>query len=348
MEPETKPKPSKYSEARLELYGRLAWFNDYEPIYLLEAQMNGAAAAVEHYQSDYRRQQLSAGNEDARRKSMLRISQDYERLLREQDCHYVPFSQAIKSAMWCIDQVKTAAWEKERKDKKVAGRTYGMQLLWKMIDVRPDPEEKVNEDVSFAVFDQVNIMAGGGHGHGSKKFNGIGRFDEKGKRVEVQRETYVNIFDVHVSASDCILSDAAREVISRRGPYTQDFSRILPIMAPERADTFMDEMLVSACTSLRGLTKVRLRPAYSLLVPPSHCRDTFAFAGQRKARRPGIDQRTLGSQAAQWAPTAHHRPGTLDENQHRLTSRRRQDLWTLPSLQGWPAAAARDRAWQIG
>ena len=255
------------SEARLELYARLAWMPEYSAVYELEAEINGAAAAVEHYLSDHRRQQMSAGNENVRMQSMLRISQDHERLMRERSRHYVPFSQAIKAANWVIDQVPTLTWEKERKDRKIAGRTFGTKLLWKMLDVRPEPMGETNPDCSFCVFDQVNAMAGGGHGHGSKKFGGIGRIDEKGKRIEVQRETYVNIFDVHVSASDCRLSDAAREVIARRGPYTQDFSRILPVMAPERANTFMNEMLVNACTSLRGLTDVRLPTADPFLTP---------------------------------------------------------------------------------
>ena len=127
---------------------------------------------------------------------MLRISQDFERLLREKDVNYMPFSQAIKSAVYMVDQVKTMTWVKERKDKdrRIAGRTFGMQLLWKMIDVRPEPvpEEPINPDVAPWVYDQVNAMVGGGHGHRSKKHGGIGRIDKVCEQIEVQRETYVN------------------------------------------------------------------------------------------------------------------------------------------------------------
>ena len=58
---------------------------------------------------------------------------------------------------------------------------------------------------------------------------------------------------MHVSLSEYQLSDAARAVIERRGAYTQDFARILPILAPERADTFMDVLLVNACNSLNEI-----------------------------------------------------------------------------------------------
>ena len=260
----SEPKPQwpepKYAEARLEFYAKLAWLPDYTDVYLMEAEINGAHADVEEHCSEYRRLQVAAGDDDARRKSMLRISQDKERQLREQDRRYVGFSQAIKSAMFVIDQVPTKTWDKEVKDKKVPGRTYGKSLLEKMVDVRPDPPEPTNPDVSFYVFDQVNTMAGGGRGHGSKKFGGIGRFDKDGNRVEVQRETYINSFDVFVPAADCQLSDAARDVIERRGPYTQDFVRVLPVLAPQRAETFMDELLVAACASLRPRTEVRPLP----------------------------------------------------------------------------------------
>ena len=250
----------KWAEARLDFFARLAWLPDYTEVYLLEAEMNGAAAAAEQHRSEHRRRQVAAGKDDAHQKSVLRISQDFERLKREKDRRYVGFSQAIKSAMYVVDQEKTASWEKERKDKRVAGRKYGKLLLEKMVDVRPDPPEPINPHVSLYVFDQVNTMAGGGRGHGSKKFGGIGRFDKDGNRVEVQRETYINSFDVFVAASDCQLSDAARDVIGRRGPYTQDFARVLPILAPRRVETFMDEMLVAACTSLRRTTDVRPPP----------------------------------------------------------------------------------------
>ena len=114
MEPELEPEPKhrvrEYSEARLELYARLAWLSSYRTVYELEAQMNGAAADVEHYQSDYRRQQMDAGNDDARKRSMLRVSQDYERLLREEDMHYVPFSQA-KAPRRQRAEASEEAWE---------------------------------------------------------------------------------------------------------------------------------------------------------------------------------------------------------------------------------------------
>ena len=254
------------AESRLEFYARLAWLPEYSSVYEFEAKINGATGKVDEFASSYRQRQLVAGSDGTREKSEHRISQDLERVLREQDMHYIPFSQAIKSAIYMVDQVSTKIWEKERKDRRIAGRDYGTKLLWKMIDVRPEPEEERNEDISFWVFDQTNVMAGGGHGHGSKKFGGIGRLDKDGNVIKVQRETYINSFDVFVSAGECQLSDQARDLIRRKGPYTQDFARVLPVMTPERADTFMSLLLIKMCTALSRVTDVRLLP---LILPLS-------------------------------------------------------------------------------
>ena len=71
----SEPKPQwpepKYAEARLEFYAKLAWLPDYTEVYLLEAELNGAYADVEEHSSEYRRQQVAAGEDAARQKSML-------------------------------------------------------------------------------------------------------------------------------------------------------------------------------------------------------------------------------------------------------------------------------------
>jgi len=261
--PEKPPEPEKpkvnNAAARLEFYARIAWLPEYSVIYAMEAELNGASVAVEQHASGYRRRQLKkSGNEDKRSASVMRISQDHERFLREANMHYVPFSQAIKSANYVVDQEARKSFDKERKDRRVAGRDFGTALLAAMVKpgIRPEPEEPRNPDVTHFVFDQTNVMAGGGTGHGSKKFGGIGRLDEDGKRVEVQRETYINSFDVYVSDSDCQLSDAARDTIARRGPYTQDFARVVPILAPERAETFMNELLHKASASVGKVARL--------------------------------------------------------------------------------------------
>ena len=48
-EPDPKRDRSRYADARLELHARLAWLEEYSTVYELEAEVNGAAATVEHH-----------------------------------------------------------------------------------------------------------------------------------------------------------------------------------------------------------------------------------------------------------------------------------------------------------
>ena len=98
----------------------------------------------------------------------------------------------------------------------------------------------------------------------------------------------INAFDLHVTVSDCRLSDAARDLISRKGPYTQDFARILPVLAPARAETFMDELLGKACASLSTATDVHtsLHPSTVADVRFTHlCRPTAQGNGKLDVKR---------------------------------------------------------------
>jgi hypothetical protein len=256
--------------ARLRAYAVLAWEDDYEPMFMLEAELNGAVAEAERYESSYRARQVRGGDENARRRSVKRISADLERLRRERNVHYVPFSQAVKGAVFLIDQVKSATWDAERRARRVVKREYAHDLLQAMVDVRPPPPEPANDDVDFFVFDQTYASAGGGHGAGSTHANPVGRIDDKGERIKTQRETYIISFDVHIGTRELQLSDAARDLIGRRGPYTEDFARVLPVLAPQRCDRFMDDLIKDACARLRELEPVcstrareRLSPARS-------------------------------------------------------------------------------------
>ena len=84
---------------------------------------------------------MRGGDENARRRSVKRVSADLERLRRERNMHYIPFSQAVKGAVFLIDQVKNVTWDAERMARRVVGRDYAHDLLQAMIDVRPPPPE---------------------------------------------------------------------------------------------------------------------------------------------------------------------------------------------------------------
>ena len=204
----------EYAEARMRLYAELAWLTDYTSVLNLEAEMNGAAMGAEEHMSGYRRREMqrSAGGEEVHWKAIRRVSHDHERLLREKNVHYVPFSQAVLSVSYLVDQVSESVWERDRKNRRVVSRVYATQLLWTMLGCRPPPKEPANIDIDFFVYDQTYAVEGGGHGAGStlRGARGIGRIDSNGERIRVKRETYINAFEVFVSQRECTLSDAAR------------------------------------------------------------------------------------------------------------------------------------------
>ena len=194
----------KYADDRILLYAQLAWAPDYKEIFRFEAEINGSLDSVEDYASGYRKRQMRAGVEGVAEDSAMRISEDRERLERERNVHYVPFSQAMKGVNFLIDQVPTHTWRVERKAKRVVGRAYATKLLWQMLECRPPPSTPENEFFQMFVYDQTYATAGGGHGVGSNSHNGVGRFDAEGKRIRVQREVYINAFDVHIGMASAL------------------------------------------------------------------------------------------------------------------------------------------------
>ena len=80
-----------------------------------------------------------------------------------------------------------------------------------------------------------------------------GRVDENGKKVKLQRVTYINSFDLAVDARESVLSPEAVDTIAKIGPYTQDFARILPILDLQACDAFMGSMLKDTASRLSAL-----------------------------------------------------------------------------------------------
>ena len=105
-----------------------------------------------------------------------------------------------------------------------------------MMEVRPPPPYTRHAHIKFSTVDQTYAVAGGGIGAASAYHNGIERVDKKGEKVRVARETYINGFDIGVPDWACRLSEAAEKAIALRGPYTQDFIRILPHLHPQKSE----------------------------------------------------------------------------------------------------------------
>ena len=59
---------------------------------------------------------------------------------------------------------------------------------------------------------------------------------------------YINSFAVPV---DLVLSQAAEQTIAKRGPLTQDFRRVLPLLQPEASEAFSLDLFAEFATMLQ-------------------------------------------------------------------------------------------------
>ena len=252
------------AESRMTLYARLAWLGDYSLIFKAEAAINGAAAAIFSHMSSWRKRLLGKGGAVAAReqeRSEARISQDYERLARERSVRHIPFSQAAKAISWLVDQVPTVEWNVERARRALPGQKWTTQLLEKMLELRPPPEFTVHKLIRCFVFDQTYAVTGRGSGAGSKYTNPVQKVDGTGNKIKKERRVYINSFDLAVDARECQLSSAAIDLIAQRGPYTQDFARVLPILHPDASEAFMNEMMGNTATLLGNIPRNNLNAA---------------------------------------------------------------------------------------
>ena len=245
-------KRSPHSAADLHtLYAMLAWLPDYTHIFRLLATQNGADAQVEQHASQYRLTKMRREGDEAeevRMRSVMRISHDIDRQKREKNMHYVPFAQAVKSIVFLSDQVKAATWENERRNKRVPGKQFAMDVLRRMVDVRPKPAFTVHQHIAHAVFD--NTYSTQGAGTGSQRSRANERIDGEGHKLVRQRAVYINSMDVAVNEKLCVLSQSALDQIAQHGPYTQEFSRVLIPMHPNKSNAFMDGLLRAAVAVL--------------------------------------------------------------------------------------------------
>ena len=125
-----------------------------------------------------------------------------------------------------------------------------------------------------------------GAGTGTSAFRPVQTVRVDGSlRSDEERIVYCNGHYYPAPASFPRLSAAARQLIATWGPYTEDFTRIIPLLQPDRMGNVMDQLLVRASgllnvlpagfTNLEALHAVLSRPnsdpggpSYVVPLPP--------------------------------------------------------------------------------
>jgi len=209
------------------------------------------------YLSSHRKRQLARGGAAgllAQTKSQQRLRAHYVALDRERSVRNIPFSQVVKAISWLNDQTSKQVWRAESKQRSVVSRQYAMWVLQAMGPLRPPPRNKPSPHVAFFVYDQTYAVAGGGGSHQHR--NAVQTITADGKRKARQREVYINSFAV---PADVDLSDEAIKTIEDRGPLTQDFRRVLPLLQPAASEMFtLDLFAESTRTHSGAFSKINL------------------------------------------------------------------------------------------
>ena len=291
---------SRSAAERLGVFAGFAWTSNYPLIYELERQpdVERLARLREEHTSRHMLRRIRAGGSDGERLAAAvdaRLQDTVGALNRAANVLYIPFSQAIKSVAYLAANVSKPIWEAERKQRRVAGREFAKDLLTAMVDCRPPPPYEVCPDLLILAsigFDQT--YAKGGGTTGISKYNAVQTVDAQGNRVERERIVYIN-GQHYPTPLGCVasLSMRAAALISRVGPYTQDFGRIIPRLQPRRLDAFMDSLLERTVGLLQGrapmstLEGVRCLlsrpstdpggPTYVIFLPPLIDTDTKSY-----------------------------------------------------------------------
>jgi hypothetical protein len=242
---------------RRSLFAHLAWFTDYTPCLDVEAAGEGASVAQleEQYTSTYMRRQLRRESAGAQRSSeghRSRMREAASHLARAKNVLHVPFSQAMKGIFFLCALVSRPVWTAERKARRVVSQNYAVEVLRTMSECRPQPifECAAPSLIASIAFDQTYLKAAGTTGISA--YSAVQTVDAQGNAVHRERMTYINGQHFPVPLAAVPLDAADVNLISRVGPYTQDFARVLPLLDPQRLDGVMDGFLQRAVGLLHG------------------------------------------------------------------------------------------------
>ena len=258
--------------AQLKLWSLLAWAPAYRPLLLAEAEAIGARDRALLLLSDYRRRQLQAGGLEAQsalEDAMLRVAADIRRELRERNKFYVPFDHGPRTARHlelarpgaspqicspfvcvhspaataCSSQVSTASWRVETKGRRVASRQYATKLLVEMQGTKPKPAFEIHDCVRHMAYDNAQQRLRGAAGH--TRYGAVQRVDSTGVTINKTAHSvaFVAAYDLPVPASLIPLTHDDKLLLAERGPYTQDFGRIVPLMHHDHSIDFLNKLL---------------------------------------------------------------------------------------------------------
>ena len=259
-----RPVPHFSAGKRLLWFGMLCWTNSYDSI--ISSEMNGNCDLIQILGDSFTSKHMlrkmeregSVWAEAGLRRTAAQIVADRindaaGHLHRARHKDYIPFSQAVKGISYLYCQVHPTTWYRERSMRRIVGRQWATKLLTIAAMLRPPPPFEVHDAVFSFCVDQTYIKHSGA-GSGTSAFRPVQTVRVDGSlRSDEERMVYCNAHHYPTPAAFPRLSAAARIAIANWGPYTQDFTRIIPLLQPDRMGTVMDELVVRTSHLLAGL-----------------------------------------------------------------------------------------------
>ena len=297
--------PHMSASKRFLMFGILCWCNTYDSIISSEMSANDDLIQIlsQSFTSAYmlRRMQRegSVWAEAGLRRTAAQLVADRMNdvagnLHRARNKDFIPFSQAVKGVSHLYAQVDATTWHRARSMRQVVGRQWATKLLVVAAALRPPPPFEVHDAVFSFCVDQTYLKHSGA-GTGTSAFRPVQTVRVDGSlRSDEERIVYCNGHYYPAPASFPRLSAAARQLIATWGPYTEDFTRIIPLLQPDRMGNVMDQLLVRASgllnvlpagfTNLEALHAVLSRPnsdpggpSYVVPLPPLLNADTKSY-----------------------------------------------------------------------
>ena len=290
--PSAPPKSSRLtSNERYGLFARLAWLNCYEVIFAAEraADAELMAELSSRFASTYTVRAMAQDPEGLQAAALFdRVRESGGFLRRAADVTHVPFSQAVKAVAFLAAMTPKTVWAAERRARRVVCRAFAMTLLQTMALCRPPPPFELHDCISMFVVDQTYARTGG---CGSSKYRAVEQLDADGERRKEERLVYMNGFERALPAFG--LSDAARQLLTDWGPYTQSFDRVVPVLQPDRLQAppppgtrcSCTDQPITSSTSPTHSTRSTRSTHPPELVPGGDGRPAHAHRGAARAAR---------------------------------------------------------------
>ena len=216
--------------------GRMLWSSNYAP--LLEKETLEVpelwAQVTDVYAGQLSSYRKRLGVDMALKydaKTAVMVRDTVATLRRRKNKDDIPFSIMARSLSYFNQRVPTRVWREQQKSQRIVHRDTCQKLLDAMLETEPEPPWVINKHVSVFCVDQCNhwqVAATSKKG----QHRGAERLDSQGMPIVIRSETVLNVVQRQVPFTEGLLTADEIELITEKGPYTEDPQLVLVPLNP--------------------------------------------------------------------------------------------------------------------